>query len=135
MRFLRLALLLVAVALSAAVVTVIFNTIRLQVLTHRDEIEVSQLIGATNRFIRLPFYYAGALQGCAGGLIALVAVALALIPLNDAAGQFARLYSSSFRFAMPDLDDVVLFLIGSALLGWLGALLSVSRHLGIRRRA
>ena len=53
----------------AALVAVTFNTIRLQILTRREEIEVSKLIGATNPFIRRPFLYFGALQGLAGGLI------------------------------------------------------------------
>ncbi len=43
------------VLLAAALVAVTFNTIRLQILTRREEIEVSKLIGATNPFIRRPF--------------------------------------------------------------------------------
>ncbi|MEJ1959017.1 MAG: permease-like cell division protein FtsX [Nitrosomonadales bacterium] len=49
-------------------VAIIFNTIRLQILTQRDEIEVSKLIGATNAFIRRPFLYFGLLQGLPGWL-------------------------------------------------------------------
>jgi cell division transport system permease protein len=66
---LRLALLLLAATLGTVVVAVIFNTIRLQVMTQREEILVSKLIGATDSFIHRPFYYTGALLGlCAGGL-------------------------------------------------------------------
>ena len=54
--------------LSFALVVVTFNIIRLQILTKRDEIEVSKLIGATNGFIRRPFLYFGAIQGMAGEL-------------------------------------------------------------------
>ena len=55
--------LMLAALLSFSAVAVAFNIIRLQILTMRDEIEVSKLIGATNRFIRRPFLYFGAIQG------------------------------------------------------------------------
>jgi len=126
---LRLALLLLAVTLGVVVIAVVFNTTRLQVLTQREEIAVSKLLGATDNFIHRPFYYAGALLGlCAGG-VALGAVALALRPLNAAIGEFARLYASEFQLAsLPPLGLAGLLAI-SAGLGLVGALLSVQRHL------
>jgi len=57
---------LLATLFAFALVAVTFNTIRLQVLTRREEIEVSKLIGATDPFIRRPFLYFGTLQGLAG---------------------------------------------------------------------
>lgn len=128
-QFLRLGLRILAGALAIAVVAVIFNTIRLQVLTQREEIEVTRLIGATNRFIRRPFYYMGALQGLSGGLLALGLVTLALLPLNAAVADFARLYASDFLFHLLPWPDLLIFLGMTAALGWLGAMLSVSRHL------
>ena len=65
----RVAVALLAALLGGALVAVTFNTIRLQILTQRDEIEVSKLIGATDAFIRRPFYYLGTLQGLAGGAL------------------------------------------------------------------
>ncbi|MYM93349.1 permease-like cell division protein FtsX [Duganella vulcania] len=126
---LRLALLLLAATLGTVVVAVIFNTIRLQVMTQREEILVSKLIGATDSFIHRPFYYTGALLGlCAGG-VALGAVSLALRPLNVAIAEFARLYASEFQLApLPPLAMAGLLAL-SAGLGLIGALLSVQRHL------
>jgi cell division transport system permease protein len=111
------------------VVAVIFNTIRLQVMTQREEILVSKLIGATDSFIHRPFYYTGALLGlCAGGL-ALGTVSLALRPLNTAIAEFARLYASEFQLTpLPPLAMAALLAL-SAGLGLIGALLSVQRHL------
>ncbi|MCE3263342.1 MAG: permease [Pseudoduganella sp.] len=126
---LRLALLLLAATLGAVVVAVVFNTIRLQVLTQREEILVSKLIGATDSFIHRPFYYTGALLGlCAGG-VALGGVALALEPLNRAIAEFARLYASEFQLAPLDPLGTAGLLALSASLGLAGALLSVQRHL------
>src|SRR5204863_6407108 len=81
-RLARVALWLLAGLLGAALIAVTFNTIRLQILTRRDEIEVSKLIGATDAFIRRPFYYAGLLQGLVGGVLALLVAAAALALLN-----------------------------------------------------
>ncbi|MFC3108513.1 cell division protein FtsX [Undibacterium arcticum] len=129
MHVLRIALLFLAGTLAVVVIAVVFNTIRLQVLTQVDEIALSRLIGATDDYIHRPFYYAGALLGlCAGG-VALAAVALALLPLNVAIGDFARLYASQFQLAPLGLTLGAGLLAVSAALGLTGAALSVQRHL------
>lgn len=126
---LHLVLLLLAATLGMVVIAVVFNTIRLQVLTQREEIAISKLIGATDVFIHRPFYYTGALLGLAAGAVALGAVALALRPLNVAIAEFARLYASQFQLvALPPLVVAALLAI-SAGLGLVGAVLSVQRHL------
>ena len=126
---LRLALLLLAGTLGIVVIAVVFNTIRLQVLTQKEEISVSQLLGATNDFIHRPFFYTGALLGlCAGG-VALGVVALALHPLNGAIAEFARLYGSQFQLAPLGGLEIAGLLAVSAGLGLIGAMLSVRRHL------
>jgi cell division transport system permease protein len=126
---LRLLLLLLAITLGTVVIAVVFNTIRLQVLTQREEIAVSKLLGATDGFIHRPFYYTGALLGLCAGAVALGAVALSLHPLNGAIAEFARLYASEFQLsALPPLDIAALLAI-SAGLGLVGAMLSVQRHL------
>ncbi|PHV08192.1 permease [Janthinobacterium sp. BJB412] len=126
---LRLALLLLAATLAMVVVAVVFNTIRLQVLTQREEISVSKLIGATDTFIHRPFYYTGALLGLCAGAVALGAVALALRPLNTAIAEFARLYASEFQLTPLAPLPMAGLLALSAGLGLVGAVLSVQRHL------
>jgi cell division transport system permease protein len=127
--FLRLGLAILAATLALAVVAVIFNTVRLQVLTQREEIEVASLFGATRRFIRRPFYYVGALEGVVGGSLSLALVSLSLLPLNRSLLDFAHLYGSEFQLAPPPLVDSLAFLALAALLGWFAAVLSVGRHL------
>ena len=126
---LRLSLLLLAATLGIVVIAVVFNTIRLQVLTQRDEIAVSKLIGATDGFIHRPFYYTGALLGLLAGAVAMAAVVLALRPLNVAIAEFARLYASQFQLAPLDPVGMAVLLAISAGLGLIGAVLSVQRHL------
>ena len=125
----RLGLGLLAALLGAGLVAVTFNTIRLQILTQREEIEVSKLIGATDAFVRRPFYYLGLLQGAAGGVFALAIVAALLAALNGELRPLADSYGSSFRFAFLSAGASLVVLAVSGGLGWLGAHLSVSRHL------
>jgi cell division transport system permease protein len=129
MHLLRMVLLLLAITLGLVVIAVVFNTIRLQVMTQREEIEISRLVGATDAFIYRPFYYSGALLGLCAGAIALGAVALALQPLNAAIADFARLYASEFRLAPLGFAEAGALLLISAALGLSGAMLSVRRHL------
>jgi len=126
---LRLVLLLLAVTLGVVVIAVVFNTIRLQVLTQREEIAVSKLLGATDNFIHRPFYYTGALLGLCAGAVALGGVALVLQPLNAAIAEFARLYASEFQLAPLSVPELAGLLAISAGLGLIGAMLSVQRHL------
>jgi cell division transport system permease protein len=125
----QLAVLLLAALLAVALVAVTFNTIRLQILTRRDEIEVSKLIGATNPFIRRPFLYFGALQGLAGGLAAWAITAVAVVLLNAQLANLADLYGVAFKLELLNSTDSAVLLVFAATLGWLGAWLSVSRHL------
>jgi cell division transport system permease protein len=125
----QLGLALLAALLGGALVAVTFNTIRLQILTQRDEIEVSKLIGATDAFIRRPFYYLGLLQGFGGGAVALALVAAALALLNREVSVLAESYGSAFRFAFLPAAEAAAVVLFAGFLGWLGAQLSVSRHL------
>jgi len=125
----RSAVALLAGLLGTALVAVTFNTIRLHILTQRDEIELCRLIGATNAYIRRPFFYLGSLLGLLGGLAALGIVLAGLAFLNRDVGTLAQLYGSDFRLGMPGPREMAAVLGSAAALGWLGAYLSVSRHL------
>ena len=125
----RVALTLLGALLACAVIAVTFNTIRLQILTQREEIEVSRLLGATDAFIRRPFFYLGALQGLAGGVLALVIVYASMLALNHGVRELAETYGSGFALAFFSLADAASALLFSAGLGWLAAYLSVSIYL------
>lgn len=125
----QIGIVVLAALLSAALVAVTFNTIRLQILTQRDEIEVSKLLGATDSFIGRPFYYLGLLQGALGGALALLIVGAALAMLNREVQALAESYGSNFRFAFLPVAEALAVVGGAAALGWVGAQLSVRRHL------
>lgn len=125
----RHAILLLTALLAAGLLAVTFNSIRLQILTQREEIEVSRLLGATDGFIRRPFYYLGALQGLLGGAVALGAVAGSFMLLNRGVRALAQTYGSAFELAFVSPPDALAVALFSGLLGWLGANMSVSIYL------
>jgi len=131
LRFGRLVAAILGALLALALVAVTFNTIRLQVLTQRDELEVIKLIGATDAFIRRPFLYFGALQGCAGGVVAWLIVSGGIWLINRNLGELSHVYESLFQLKQLTLGDSLGLLIFPAALGWFGAWLSVGRHLAL----
>ncbi len=120
---------MLAVLLGTALVVVTFNTIRLQILMQKEEIGVSRLLGATDRYIRRPFYWFGALQGALGGLLAWGIVVASVALLRQPASQLAGAYGLDFALRGPQAAEVALLVLFAAILGWLGAALSVGRHL------
>lgn len=123
------AVLILSGLLGFALFAIIGNTIRLQILTQREEIEVSKLIGATDRFIRRPFLYAGTLHGLLGGAMAWLILWAALYIFNLSVSDLARLYASDFELKPLDFDASLMLICGSALLGWLGSWSAVGRYL------
>ena len=125
----RTALFLLGSALALALVAVTFNTIRLQILTERDEIEVARLVGATDAYVRRPFLYWGATVGLAGAVTGLGMAAGGMVWLNVYLSQLAELYSVSAVGRLFTGREAAAVLALCSLLGWAGGLLSVSVHL------
>lgn len=125
----RLVMYLLAGVLGSALVIITFNTIRLQIMTRREEIEVSRVLGATTPFIRRPFYWLGGLQGLGGGLFAWGIAALSLELLAPAVERIAQTYGTVFSLGRLAPEAVGLLLGFAALLGLAGSALALRRHL------
>lgn len=125
----RLMVLVLGALLACALVAVTFNTIRLQILTQRAEIEVAKLIGATNPFIRRPFLYYGTVLGLAGGASGWLITWGGLHLLNGRLAGLAEFYGANLKLHHLSTPDTLSLLLIAAALGWLGAWLSASRNL------
>ncbi len=125
----RVVTLMLFTLLSTAIVAVMFNTIRLQILTKQDEIEVSKLIGGTDSFIRRPFLYFGAIQGFAGGITAWLIVAFSFQTMNEELVTLADFYAWELHLKHLSINDGISLLLFATWLGWLGARVSVASHL------
>jgi len=125
--------LVLVVGLAITALFLIANTIRLTIMARRREIGIMKLVGATNGFIRWPFFIEGAFVGVVG----------AAIPLGILLYGYYRLASAprdSLSFMsmieLKPLEDIMLpltiLLIGlGILIGVFGTLLSVRKHLKV----
>lgn len=123
----RIGLLFLAVCVAVVVLATVFNTVRLQAMTQREEIAVARLVGATESFVRRPFLYLGALSGAAAALLAIAVAAIALQPLNQALLRLARSYGTEFALHLPGLPGLAAGVLGAGILGALSARWSVTR--------
>jgi cell division transport system permease protein len=129
LRILRQVVLLTGGLLALGIVLIVSNTIRLDILNRRAEIEVMKLVGASDGFARRPFLYSGIWYGLGGGILALILVAIASQLLASPIEQLARLYGSAFRLGGLGL------VLGSEVLGlavalaWVGSWLSATQHI------
>jgi cell division transport system permease protein len=126
---LRRVVLLSGGLLGAGVVLIVGNTIRLDILNRRAEIEVMKLVGASDGFARRPFLYSGIWYGLGGGLMALMLVAIAAAVLARPVESLAKLYGSQFHLRGLGFTTGVLLLVLAASLAWLGSWLAATRHI------
>ncbi len=117
----------IAALLALALLVIIGNTVRMQILTQKDEIVVSKLIGATTNFIRTPFLYAGIVYGLFGGLLAMAMLMFIVQLYNQSVAQLSQLYSNDFSLAWFNPPLYLGIILLSIFIGWLGSFLSVSR--------
>jgi cell division transport system permease protein len=115
--------------LGAGVVLIVGNTIRLDILNRRTEIEVMKLVGATDGFARRPFLYSGVWYGLGGGLMALILVAIAAGVLSKPVDGLARLYGSQFQLQGLGFTTAVEVLAVAVSLAWFGSWLAATRHI------
>jgi cell division transport system permease protein len=96
----KILLAVIAVLLAVASVFLVGNTIRLSIYARRREVEVMQLVGATNWFIRWPFVIEGLVVGLFGALIAVGILFLGKVtivdPLSDNFALVENLNTISF---------------------------------------
>jgi len=120
---------LVAVLLLASVLLIVGNTIRLNILNRRSEIEVMKLVGATDGFIQRPFLYTGFWYGFIGGWLAWILIDLMVLWVESAVNRLADLYNSPFRLEGITLPEFGMLILLASALGLLASYTSVKRHI------
>jgi cell division transport system permease protein len=118
-----------SVLLGAGAALVVGNTVRLDIQSRREEIGVLQLLGASDGFIRRPFLYLGAWYGFGAGVLALGLIAASGLALGPPLAELADSYGSHFALHGLDALHSALVLLGTLLLGWLGAWLVTGHFL------
>ena len=114
--------------LALAVLLIVGNTIRLDILNRREEIEVVKLVGGTAAFIRRPFLYSGIWYGVTGGLLAWLLVELARLGMTIPVGRVAQSYGTVFQMEGLGVSGLLMLLTTGVTLGLLGSWLAVWMH-------
>ncbi len=117
------------IILVMAAVFIMANTIRLVIYSRRDEIEIMRLVGAAERFIKIPFYIQGLLQGALGASIGLIIlfVVFWFMTSNIERGFFSGLFN--IQFLSPLISGAIILI--SVLAGWLGSYISLKQYLKV----
>jgi cell division transport system permease protein len=110
-----------------AALFIITNTIKLTMYSRREEIEILKLVGATNRFVKIPFMIEGSIQGFLSGVVALIILFLvyiiAIMRIDISIG-FASL---DITFLSPQL--IFFLLLMSVIIGFIGSTVSLGQFL------
>ena len=125
----------VLVLMVVSIITV-GSTIRLSVFARRREIEIMKYVGATNWLVTLPFLVEGLAMGLISGIISASCVLALYDYMIQAAGGLSGVWQVLVGTSLVPLDAVwstVLFysVAGGALVGGLGSLFSIRKHLNV----
>ena len=115
--------------LGGAIAFIVGHLIRLQVLTHREEIEVSQLVGATSADVRRPFLYHGILQGLLAGAVA-VGLAAGVAAWTGLEMQaLTPYYATELKVVFMQPAEILGVVLAIAAVGFAAAWIAVGREL------
>ena len=108
---------------------IITNTIKLALYSHREEIEIMSLVGATDPFIRAPYMIEGFFQGLLGGLVAIIISYMFFLFMHQFLmdNEILRFLIPSFSFI--SFRSVLLVIFSGITVGCLGSFLAVKGFL------
>ena len=118
-----------AIVLGLGVMLIMGNTIRLAIESRRQEIEVIKLVGGTDAFVRRPFLYLGFWYGLGGAVTAFFLLQTSLYFLSTPVEMLAQSYRDDFALQGLGFLGNLLLLVSGSILGIIGSVLAVSRHL------
>ena len=95
-------------------ILIVFNTVRIAIFTHQNEISIMKLVGASNWFIRAPFIFESIFSGIIGCLLAL-AVFYPLLSLVQP--QLASFFNGANFDLVGYFNNHLVWIVGSQLVG------------------
>jgi cell division transport system permease protein len=110
---------------------IITNTIRLALYSHREEIEIMKLVGATDSFVRAPYLVEGFIQGLLGALVAIFISYACFLVIHDAlaTNEMLAIILPNFVFLSP--SSLLLVVVAGIFVGIGGSYLAVRKFLSV----
>lgn len=109
------------------------NTIRLQILSSKEEIEITKLLGAPSAFVRRPFLYQAAFQSFWAVVISLCLCTWVMLATQPVVSQIVQPYGINLQWRAFTLWEMVMITVVVVVLGMTGAWLAVTQHLYLFR--
>ncbi len=134
MVLMRVFLLALGTLLCLGAVLIIANTVKLSVLSRKNEIELMLLTGATPGFIKVPFFLEGVFHGVLGALISLSLMKGIHLYLVSRFQGSIETFGRGMDFQFISLPFVMVIMLTSILMGWLGSYLSLQQFLGAYKK-
>jgi len=113
--------LVLAAMLALAALLVVANTVRVDISSRAEEINVLMLVGASRAFVRRPYLYAGIWYGLLSGIIAAGVALVVEFALVDPVTQLSHAYDGKLQVGGLPWWLLAAVPVGAAVLGWLGA--------------
>ncbi len=114
-------------------VIVIFNTLRMTIYTHREEVGIMKLVGATNWFVRGPFILEGIVLGVIAAMLTLGAFYGVAWLANPTVLKFFAGYDFSLWQTVVQLWPQFIFgeIVGAALFSVFSSMVAITRYLKV----
>lgn len=126
----------IIIALAIVSMVIISNTTKASVFARRNEISIMKYVGATNAFIRIPFFVEGMITGFAAGVVATIITWIGYDALIDLLTNEVNVLNiigvgSVISFGAIALKVAVVYLFAGGLIGALGSVISTRKHLDV----
>ena len=126
----------VILALAVVAMIIISNTTKASVFARREEIQIMKYVGATNAFIRMPFFVEGMVTGFfagAGAYFITWAIYRSAYNMLTEQGMLMKTFGigSLIPFEKIRLYIVLGYLVSGALIGAVGSVISTRKHIDV----
>ncbi len=126
----------IIVAMIIVSMVIISNTTKASVYARREEIQIMKYVGASNAFIRLPFFIEGMITGFLAGCSALIITWLVYDSIVGILQEQVALLSiigmgSIIQFSSIYVTVTLAYVCGGALVGAIGSVVSTTRHIDV----